>query len=609
MSLHGSMLPALMTTTEKLRRISSSPAREQHGSILHLFGSSISRIRTHWVLSVVIAAYCGATLIVPTMAPVPISDDWIYARSVQILVQDHVLHVLDVSVATVVFQVLWGSLFASIFGMTFGALRLSTLALVLISAFAVYHLEIQLGIDRGRSALGVAVYLFNPLSLVLSFTFMTDPSFTALFVIASYCYVRGVQRGVDGNQMMITGSVFASLAFLVRQQGALIPIAIACYLLFSGRLRPNFRAIGDLLRVGGIPGATLVAYYVWLQFVNGVPHWQRGYSQYVVDAGWRATTLLIVELVFIGVIYLGLFILPLALASLPAIPQALRSTSWIGRWFVAFWVLVVAVDLGLALPAGMGMPYIPHFLTVSGIGPNDLLMNRTHFFNWHFLVGVTILCGIGSLVLASLLGATSRSVPGPGRTAAGALISLSIWQAAGIIPPSFAFRGGHVDGHIAPSLDRYFLPLLPMAICLLLWAAQHVRLNGQIGWMIVSVFAVFSIMGTRDALVLQQATWHLDQQANQMGILNTQLDGGAAWDGYQLYGFSQVHQSEIQTPPDAKRAWWLYIWAPATDSSYVVAAQPIPSFKVIRRAQYSSWLRRGPSYLYLLQRQPTPHDS
>ncbi len=114
-------------------------------------------------------------------------------RSVEILVREGQLHILDLSVVTLLFQVAWGSLFASFLGLSFGVVRLSTFVMVLLGGLATYGLCRELQIARIPSALAAAAYLFNPLSFVLTYTFMSDPHFTALLVIATYGYVRGCE--------------------------------------------------------------------------------------------------------------------------------------------------------------------------------------------------------------------------------------------------------------------------------------------------------------------------------------------------------------------------------------------------------------------------------
>src|SRR4051794_925921 len=83
----------------------------------------------HRAVVTVLLLYALCALIVPTMTPVPVSDDWVYARSVEILVREHRLEIIDLSVVTLIFQIVWGGFFALLFGPTFGALRLSTLTL------------------------------------------------------------------------------------------------------------------------------------------------------------------------------------------------------------------------------------------------------------------------------------------------------------------------------------------------------------------------------------------------------------------------------------------------------------------------------------------------
>ena len=82
----------------------------------------------------------------------------------------------------------------------------------------------------------MATFLFNPLVFVLAFTFMTDAHFAALLVIATWLYARALgPEGIDGR-LLVAGSGVAALAFLTRQQGALIVPAVLTFLLLTRRL-------------------------------------------------------------------------------------------------------------------------------------------------------------------------------------------------------------------------------------------------------------------------------------------------------------------------------------------------------------------------------------
>ena len=105
------------------------------------------------------------------------------------------------------FQVVWGALFGLLFGPTLGVYRLSMVVLWFLSAIACYALLLQLTRDRARSALGTAVYAFNPIGYSLAFTFMTDAPFLATSVIAIACYVRGLGRDDEDLRWVFAGSL------------------------------------------------------------------------------------------------------------------------------------------------------------------------------------------------------------------------------------------------------------------------------------------------------------------------------------------------------------------------------------------------------------------
>ena len=145
------------------------------------------------------------------------------------------------------------------------------------------------------------------------------------------------------------------------------------------------------------------------------------------------------------------------------------------------------------------------------------------------------------------------------------------------------------------------LPLLPFVVCLGFWAARDLRLALPVAWVVVAAFAVYSVAGTRDYLVYLNAVWGLAREANAQGIDNTRLDAGSAWDGYHLYEHSLENKIRARTPRGGP--WWVYFYAPATDSSYVVAGRARDGYVTVNRRAYSSWLETEPTMIYLLRRE------
>src|ERR671913_866863 len=210
----------------------------------------VTGVRANWVLLAVYVAFALAAVVVPTLAPVATTDDWAYARSAQILLNEARLTIFPVVAATAVFQIVWGALFGFIFEPTLGVFRLSTVVITALGGLALYGLCRDLGVARARSALGVASFLFNPLVFVLAFTFMTDAHFMALLVIASWFYAKALEPEKIDGRLLVAGSGVAALAFLTRQQGALIVPAGGVFLRLSRRVvfyRANLLVLFPLL--------------------------------------------------------------------------------------------------------------------------------------------------------------------------------------------------------------------------------------------------------------------------------------------------------------------------------------------------------------------------
>jgi hypothetical protein len=558
--------------------------------------------RAHWPVAAVLAALAIAAVIVPTLTPVATTDDWGYSRSAQILVTEGRLVVFPVVAATAVFQIVWGALFGWLLEPTLGVFRLSTVVMVGLGAVGLYGLCRELGIDRHRAALGTAAFLFNPLLFVLAFTFMTDPHFVSLLVIATWWYARGLRPDTPSPGWVVAGSAVAGLALLTRQQGVLIPVAVVVFLLVTRRLRLDRPSLTRFLQVVGLPVVAFAGYLAWLRFGNDVPQVQTSFLRELVEEGWAGTWWLAQRLTVVELAYLGFFTLPLVVAALAAWrrrPEGARASgvgiSRTGWLLLAVWsgVLLVGVT-GLWL-RGMKMPYIGQFFGSGGLGPPDVLGSRPRLFSGDARTVITVVCVLASLGLAVIVARGISAAPvSPERATAGLVLTVGLWQVVGIFPPSY-----HYIGWTAGSLDRYLLPIIPLTIALSLWTLRDRHLLLPTGWVIVVLFALFAVAGTRDYLVYMRSVWSVATDAVAAGVPLDQIDAGAAWDGYYLYeaGLELKRGRTRRGGP-----WWVYFYGRATDSSYVVSSTPRRGYFQIWKRSYSSWLNREPGTLYFLRR-------
>lgn len=575
----------------------------------------------HWQMSAVLVAFLASMFVVPTLEPVAIGDDWVYARSVERLLEEGRLELLPIASANLVFQVVWGALFALLVDPAYGGLRLSTAVLWLLGGLACYGICLQLNGNRATSALGAALFLFNPIGYVLAFTFMTDAPFTALLAIATYGYLRGLyprERAPEEledapaelleseprevTSWVILGSVAAAAAVLVRQPGVLIPLSVAAALLLERRLWPPMRGVALLAQVGGIPLLAWLGFNAWLSITDGTPEVHTLMITELRESTLEELVAHTVLMSWIEPAYLGLFVLPLVVGAVIAVPVLLRSLT--GTRMAAFvaWEGLVIVGTVLVWQAGMRMPYIPHYFSAAGLGPNDLEVGRDAVLGADGRSLITLLS-----VIAALLGGlvVIGAPPSPGARRPGAiLVAVGVaTHAVAAVLVSVHFRGWTIDGLPAPSLDRYLLPLLPLTIALVAWGLRGLRVPTDLGWLWAAAMAVFAVAGTRDNIVFHREAWALARQATDAGVPLLELDGGASWDGYFLGEYSY---EQVGLAAESGRQWWLVLFAPVIDPRYVVSTTPVEGYEVALEHPYDLWLDTRPVQLYLLRREDAP---
>jgi len=543
----------------------------------------------------VFTVYALATILLPTLAPVSISDDWTYIRSVEYLVNRWEIHILPVAAATEITQLFWGGAFGLVFGVTPGVLRVSTILIVLLSAIALRDMFRDLHVSNQRAALGTALYLFNPIMFAISYSFMSDPHFVAWMTIAAWLYLKAEMQ--DRSDLLWWASVLATIACLERPHGAFIPIGVATWHLLSGRLRIDRQPIRSLAAIGLIPAVTMLLLYT--VFNNGLPSQQGLFLSEMKSAGPTETWLLMKRLAVIEIAYTGFFVLPLIIGAMVGVWRALGNLPTYAIRTVIAAVAITAAGMAWFWNQGRLMPYIPHFFGRGGPGSGDLQHSRPPLFQPSVFELLTIACGVAAICALVMF---LRSVAAPhrfGRSGIGLLTCLLGWQAAGVLPQSFLFRNWII------SLDRYLLPMLPFIVLIAVWAVDDRELLPLLAWPAVAAVALFSIAGTRDILVFQSDVWQIARQLNAAGVPSTRLDAGYAWDAYHLWEFS--YQNHLE-PRSVNGPWWVMSYAQATDSTYVIAGAPIEGYMVISAHEYSSWLHKSHMYLFVMRRLDAPPD-
>ncbi len=545
-------------------------------------------LRLHWAISLVTTAYVGAAVVLPTRANLVMYDDFIYIRQAQEFAHHLVVHVPNETAANAVFEIVWGGTFGALLGTHLWVFRLSTLVLSLLGGLAMYGVCRELGVGRNGSACGAALLLFNPVFFVLSYSFMTDPHLIALLVIATYAYLRGLRAPHRAGWTWAAGAL-AGVAYLSRPQGALLPAAVVAWMFLARRVRLDRAGRLELARVAAIPAAVVLGHQFWLRAFNGVPSDQAGFTQQFLDLGAHDLGLLIGRLTFVELMYLGLFLVPVAVGVTVSLRRIVRGMTR-GAW-IAFGALALVLAVGFAFfqTSDRRMPYVPSWFSTNGLGPDGIVGTRgaivqpwmADVLSWTAFVAAVV---VGLVVCRSLFDRAATRRP-----EAALLVVIIVAMAAGAVAPSVVFVK-------VISLDRYLLPLLPFGIALALWACRDLRVWKFGVAAVVVAMSVFSVVATRDNLEFHSAIWELDHYANSIGVPDTKLDGGAGWTRYQLAG----HGKEVALFPGATAYWWVQA-DDRTSAQYMVAGSPAPGYEVVRELPYSQWLQSGTSSVYLLK--------
>ena len=496
-------------------------------------------------LSLLALAMAALVIVVPPAGEFPIDDDWLYARTVQGLVERGRLEVPAWSAVSLVLQAYWGGLFTRLFGFSHTALRASTLVLAAAAVVGTYLLLRDL-LDSRRALLGALVLLANPLFVFLSYSFMSEIPFVSLAVWALFCWVRalrgsGGERPAPGLGWLAAGAALAGGAYLVRQIGVALPLAMLAALVLTGG-RGVLRRPLQLVAVLGpfLPAVVLAAYF----------DQQRGPVRFDPFAwmlafwaehgpGMAALVLARLAGTFST---LGLFTLPLSVGMLLD-RRALRLGPW-RRWLAGGLLLALLVGFVLRVVTFGLRPLFPHVRNV--LTPRGFLV-----FTYNDTLPESILVPDSVLLIvtgAAMLGA--------------ALLALAVVAAASgetirspaAVPLLFGLIALGISLVYQEFFDRYLTAILPTALLVALLPLGRTRRTYPLALTGVALLAAWSIWWERDYLDRRAALWQAGLALIEQGIPPAQIDGTFEWNGwYQGLGVIEAGVRQGKADGTGKR--------------------------------------------------------
>jgi hypothetical protein len=539
----------------------------------------------------IVAIWMVVALLIDPRGEFPLNDDWAYAAAVKTLLGGGGIRLPGWTAANLVAQIFWGALFCLPFGFSFTALRISTLVLGLTGVLALYGLLREGDADHGTALFGALLLAFNPLYLVLSYTFMSDVPFIAFSILSFYLLVRGMRR--NSVVEMVAGLLLASVALLIRQTGLAIFMGFGVAYLAKYGLRLQKVLVAAVSLASGF--AVQVLWHHFLTSRHILPAFYGVQSTLVLSprsyVSWHAVKPFAGGLVILSV-YLGLFLFPLILWIGPHKLKALcRSRS------VSLITLVFAV-IGAYVLRHMRLPLWPNILYDLGLGPAILPgalirgLPSIPTAGKVFWTVVTFIGFLGSAVLAGAtvlaIGKTRKVLPTP----AGKRELLVILLASGLIylvPLSILTFTGRM-------LDRYVLFLVPLGIVILVLLTSDVG-PVKAGSLVISLAVAslilcgaFSIAGTHDYLSWNRARWQaLSNLETEQRVGPDDIDGGFEFNASYLY------DPNYRASPG--KSWYF-----VARDDFMVAFAPVPGFTEMKRYHFQRWLPPGEGSILILRR-------
>jgi hypothetical protein len=536
---------------------------------------------------------CVAEIVINPLGNFPLNDDWAWGRTVQTLLDTGDFRPNGWGPMSLLSHVLWGAVFCLPVGFSFTALRLAGFAASLVAGAGCYLLTLEASGTRALATVAALVCLFNPIAFALSATFMTDVPFVAIAVVAALFFARHLRTGRDDQ--LIVGTLCAAVAILSRQLAFVLPVSFAVALLAQRGLRAGaiVRAVVPVVACY----AVLAGFEHWLIASGRLPALYRPLTVGFVHALFqsRAPSGDLMENLWLVMLYVGCMVLPLLLAIAPQMYETLRSR--------AIRAAAVTASSGLLVMStymlGQGrrlMPLSGNVVTAQGIGP--MTLRDTYLLSlpnlaplptrlWEVVTGIAIVGGmllaVGAVASAARIWNAVRRRQFNSVRAVGLFCAVC---ACGFLAPVFA--EGFLDRYLIPSF-----PLLAAAMGALIVQPSSKPIAASTltpPAILLALFALFSVAGTRDYLMWNRVRWELlDEVLTSHLATPRQIDGGFEFNGWHLYRPSYV--------ATADKSWW---WV--DEDKYLVTFGTVPGWNVARQRTFSRWLPPGEGRILLVTR-------
>jgi hypothetical protein len=326
-----------------------------------------------------------------------------------------------------------------------------------------------------------------------------------------------------------------------------------------------------------------LSYEKWVLWTGRTPTVYSPLETMVPHDPWRFFKI-VVDIAATTPAYLGLFLLPVAVACAGKVARLRPAILWAGS---------LAVGLAaLALLRGNVLPVLGNVLSPWGIGPLTLTDTYLRKINLPELPPGAHLAWVAATVAGALaFGFVAVVVAAMLVRSAGNL--RNAWPQAMLLTVIAIYAAALclLNSQAGFWLDRYLLLFVPPLLGLFVLAGPAPR-RAVAPALLLAVFGAFSVLGTHDYLAWNRARWTALAELERQGIGPRVLDGGYEYNGWV------GHDANYQKVPG--KAWWWVI-----DDEWMLASGPVPGYRETASVPFTRWLLPGPAAVLTLRREPS----
>lgn len=511
-----------------------------------------------------------AVVFVNPIGDFPLNDDWQYAYPVKTLIETGNYDLISVFSPNIFLQVIWGYLFCLPFcEFSFTTLRFSTLFLGWIGCLFFLQLLSRLSIKKDLVAWGTLMFCFNPLYFSLSFSFMTDVPFLVVMLLGVGSYFK--YFATKQRIYRLLGILAGIAAFLIRQPGLLLIFSAELLLLLDKKSRTS------ILHFSGI---LLTLCLLHFSVEKGLKPWLDISENYLSVGSLYISDFLEKPQVFLfqfakrtlmSIFYLGLFLLPFW----NFIFKNCQKNGWLSWKHLTPIIVVNALIAGVLAHFEYIFPYGGNIFYNLGLGPILLADTWPEVVNspkllpdWSMIL-LGFICQIYGCYLLIWVSEKLFAVFKSSRKS-----PLKIEQKRWLFLVFLsAFYLGLVM--VISYFDRYVLLPIACLIILIIADKSTIKKVDLIFKILVGVFAIFSLLATKNYLNWSRTAHLATHQLLEEKIPMKQIDADMAVNGFDNFP-----------------------WLRNTRATFVLTTNPLPDLVVKDSLPYFNWLKMDTDYIY-----------